>query len=157
MVRAFSLTSESLSYFIGFALLHSNPVIIVSPWLSNVSLRLPVNNRFSDSEVRLLDALEEFSEKDVHLLVKTGEQHNEYIRDRLPEHVQMYDIDDLHAKAVVCDEFVYIGSANITRGGLTLNRELCEVLENEYGSAVEYVEQKLGLNVDVQSMNHHGN
>jgi len=145
MVRAFSLTSESLAYFIGFSLLHSDRVIIVSPWLSDVTLRLPVNDRFDDREVTLLEALEELTDKDVQLLVREGESHNDYIRDRLPEHVVMQEIDDLHAKAVVCDSFVYMGSANITHGGLTLNRELCEVLENEYGSAEEYVEEKLGL------------
>lgn len=151
MTRAFSLTSESLSYFIGFALLHSDPVVIVSPWLSNVSLRLPVNTKFESREVRLLEALEVLSTKEVHLLVRSGEDHNEYIRNRLPSHVQMYDIDDLHAKAIICDEFVYMGSANITRGGLTLNRELCEVLENEFGSAADYVERKLQLDIDISA------
>lgn len=147
MVRAYSLTSESLSYFIGFALLHSDHVVIVSPWLSDVSLRLPVNDRFDSRTVRLVEALEELSETEVHLLVQTGEQHNEYIKERLPEDVRLQEVPDLHAKAVVCDEFVYMGSANITHGGLTLNRELCEVLENEYGSATEYVEQTLELEI----------
>lgn len=151
MARAFSLTSESLSYFIGFALLHSDPVVIVSPWLSDVSLRLPVNSQFDDRQVGLVEALEEFSEKDIHLLVRTGEQHNEYIKNRLPDHIQLHEIDDLHAKAIISDEFVYVGSANITRGGLTLNRELCEVLENEYGSAVDYIEQNLHFEVDIPS------
>jgi phosphatidylserine/phosphatidylglycerophosphate/cardiolipin synthase-like enzyme len=147
MVQAFSLTSESLSYFIGFSLLHSDRVIVTSPWLSDVTLRLPVNDRLGDREVHLLQALEEFSEKEIHLLVRAGEEHNEYIINRLPEHVKLQKIDSIHAKAVVCDEFVYMGSANITYGGLTLNRELCEVLENEFESAEEYVQQKLNIEV----------
>lgn len=145
MVRAFSLTSESLSYFIGFALLHSNPVIIISPWLSDVDLRLPVNNRVADRNIRLVDALKEFSEKRIYLVVQRGQKHNDYIKNLVPDHVTVRDVDDLHAKAVVADEFVYMGSANITHGGLTVNRELCEVLENEFGSAFEYVEKHLGL------------
>lgn len=149
MVQAYSLTSESLSYFIGFSLLHSDRVIIVSPWLSDVTLRLPVNDRFEGREVRLLQALEELSDKEIHILVCEGEKHNEYIKNRLPDHVHLQEIDDLHAKAVVCDEFVYMGSANITHGGLTLNRELCEVLENEYNSAGEYVRRKLDLEVNL--------
>lgn len=151
MVKAFSLTSESLSYFIGFTLLHSDPVVIVSPWLSNVSVRLPVNDQFEDRDVRLLEVLDRLSTKEIHLLVRSGEEHNKYIQDRLPNHIQMHNIDDLHAKAIICDEFVYMGSANITRGGLSLNRELCEVLENEFGSAADYVTQKLRLDIDITS------
>lgn len=149
MVRAFSLTSESLSYFLGFALIHSDPVIIVSPWLSDVNLKLPINDRFVNREVRLLEVLNTLSKKDMYLLVREDEEHNEYIKNRLPQHVQLHEIADLHAKAVVCDEFVYMGSANITHGGLILNRELCEVLENEYGSAKEYISQKLEFDVDL--------
>lgn len=148
MVRAFSLTSESLSYFLGFSLLHADPVVIVSPWLSDVEITLPVNDRFGRREIRLTEALSELEEKELHLLVKTEEPHNEYIRNRLPDHVHLEEIDDLHAKAVITDEFVYMGSANITHGGLTLNRELCEILENEYGSADEYITRKLGLEID---------
>ncbi|MFD1635076.1 phospholipase D-like domain-containing protein [Haloplanus ruber] len=98
-----------------------------------------------------MEALEELVDKDIQLLVREGESHNDYISERLPEHVVIQEISDLHAKAVVCDAFVYMGSANITRGGLTLNHELCEILENEYGSAEEYVEKKLGLDLVQQS------
>lgn len=147
MTRAFSLPSESLSYFIGFTLLHCDPVVIVSPWLSDVSLRLPVNDRFDSRKVSLVESLETLSEKEVHLLVRTGESHNDYIKRRLPDHVHVQEIDGLHAKAVVSDSFVYLGSANITHGGLTLNRELCEVIENDYDSAAEYVSRTLDLTV----------
>ncbi|WP_435098580.1 phospholipase D-like domain-containing protein [Halorubrum sp. N11] len=147
MTRAFSLPSESLSYFIGFTLLHCDPVVVVSPWLSDVSLSLPINDRFESREVSLVEALATLSEKEIHLLVRSGESHNDYIKRRLPEHVHVQEIEGLHAKAVVSDSFVYLGSANITRGGLTLNRELCEVIENEYGSATEYVKLTLDLTV----------
>lgn len=145
MPRAFSLPSESLSYFIGFTLLHSDHVVIMSPWLSDVTLRLPVNDRFDTREVRLVDALAELTETTVHLLVRTGEGHNDYIKRRLPAHIDFREIDGLHAKAVVTDEFVYLGSANITHGGLTLNRELCEIIENEHDSAAAYLDNVLDL------------
>ncbi|GAA0291725.1 hypothetical protein GCM10009066_02790 [Halarchaeum salinum] len=148
MVRAFSLPSESLSYFIGFTLLHSDHVVIVSPWLSDVTLRLPVNDRFDEREVRLATMLGELTDTDIRILVREGEEHNEYIERRLPNHVEFRVVEGLHAKAVVSDAFVYLGSANITRGGLSVNRELCEVLENEYGSAHEYVSSTLDINVE---------
>jgi phosphatidylserine/phosphatidylglycerophosphate/cardiolipin synthase-like enzyme len=59
----------------------------------------------------------------------------------------MHAVDNLHAKVVVCDEFAYVGSANITRGGLTLNREICKIVENEYRDAIEYVEEELDISV----------
>lgn len=151
MVRAFSLPSESLSYFIGFALLHSDEVAIVSPWLSDVELRLPVNDRFERRTVNLVDALNELDETTVHLIVREGESHNEYIRNRLPEGEHLHEVADLHAKAVVTDTFVYVGSANITRGGLIVNRELCELLENEFGTVESYLETKLDLSVSLET------
>jgi len=33
------------------------------------------------------------------------------------ENVNVHQISDLHAKAVVTEKYVYVGSANITRGG----------------------------------------
>lgn len=151
MVRAFSLPSESLSYFIGFALLHSDEVAIVSPWLSDVELRLPVNDRFESRSVTLVEAVNELDDTTVHLIVREGESHNEYIRNRLPGEQQLYEVDDLHAKAVVTDTFVYVGSANITRGGLIVNRELCELLENEFETVGVYLAKKLELSVSLDA------
>jgi phosphatidylserine/phosphatidylglycerophosphate/cardiolipin synthase-like enzyme len=151
MVRAFSLPSESLSYFIGFALLHSDEVAIVSPWLSNVDVRLPVNARFETRTVSLLEAIETLEDTTVHLVVRAGESHNDYVRNRLPAGQLLHEVDDLHAKAVVTDAFVYMGSANITRGGLSVNRELCELLENEYGSVDGYLGNTLDLTITLDS------
>ena len=145
MPRAFSLTSESLGYFIGYTLLHADRVAIVSPWVSDVSLRFPVNNRFEKRDMNLLEALENLSDTEVMFVVRADEQHNNFVRDRLPDHVSLIEVDNLHAKLVVCDEFVYLGSANITRGGLELHREVCEVIENEYGNAETYLESELDL------------
>ena len=147
MVRAFSLPSESLSYFIGFSLLHSHELAIVSPWLSDVDVRLPVNDRFESRSVSLLEVLEALDDTTVHLIVRAGESHNGYVRDRLPAGQRLHEIEDLHAKAVVTDTFVYMGSANITRGGLSVNRELCEILENEHESVQGYLENTLDLSI----------
>jgi phosphatidylserine/phosphatidylglycerophosphate/cardiolipin synthase-like enzyme len=145
MVQAFSLTSDSLGYFIGYTLLHARRVAVVTPWLSNVELRFPLNDQLENRHMRLLDALEQLPETDVTLIVREGESHNDYIRNRLPDGVSLLSVSDLHAKVVVCDEFVYLGSANITHGGLTINREVCEILENEYEDAVTYLDEELDI------------
>jgi len=95
--------------------------------------------------MKLLEAVPELPDTEVTFVVRTGEDHNEYIRDRLPEGVEMITIDDLHAKVVVCDEYAYLGSANITHGGLTVNRELCEIIENEYTDVERYLEAELDI------------
>lgn len=145
MVRAFSLTSESLSYFIGYTLLHAPQTVIVSPWLGNVDLRFPVNEHLESRQMPMLDAIDALPDCDVTLVIREGEKYNDYVRGRLPDGVTLIELDDLHAKVVVCDEFAYLGSANITRGGLTVNREVCEIIENEYDDAVEYVNAELDI------------
>jgi phosphatidylserine/phosphatidylglycerophosphate/cardiolipin synthase-like enzyme len=101
--------------------------------------------------VTLVDIINELEETTVHLIVREGESHNEYIRNQLPESQHLYEVDDLHAKTVVTDTFVYVGSANITRGGLIVNRELCELLENESGSVEAYLASKLDLSVSLET------
>lgn len=151
MVRAFSLTSDSLGYFIGYTLLHARQTIIVSPWLSNVDLRFPVNAHFENRRMSLLDAIDQLPDTDVTFVVREGEQHNDFVRDRLPDGTSMHTVPDLHAKVVVCDEYAYLGSANITRGGLTVNRELCEIIENEHRDAAAYIETELGITLSGDS------
>ncbi|SFR96955.1 PLD-like domain-containing protein [Halomicrobium zhouii] len=147
MVRAFSLTSDSLGYFIGYTLLHARRVVIVSPWLGNVDLRFPVNDHLESRHTSMLDAIDALPDTEVTLVIREGEQYNDFVRDRLPDEVTLIELDDLHAKVVVCDEFAYLGSANITRGGLTVNREVCEIIENEYDDAFDYVSAELDISV----------
>lgn len=98
----------------------------------------------------LLDAVSKLPDTEVAFVVRKGEQHNEYIEDRLPESVDMIAVENLHAKVVVCDEYAYLGSANITRGGLTVNRELCEIIENEYSDTETYLEAELDLDLSIE-------
>lgn len=98
--------------------------------------------------MKLLDAIPQLPDTEVTFVVRTGESHNQYIEDRLPPEVEMVAIDDLHAKVVVCDEYAYLGSANITHGGLTVNREVCEIIQNEYADAEAYLEAELELHLD---------
>jgi len=79
---------------------------------------------------------------------RPDEPSNDYALSRLTniESVNVHKINHLHAKAVITEKYVYVGSANITRGGLLTNLELCEVLENDYGNADTYLRQELKLN-----------
>lgn len=144
MVRAFSLPSSGLQYFIGYALVHADHVAICSPWLSDVELRLPLTTGIEDRRVSLSKALELF-ETEIDIYVRSGESHNDYALSKLDQLANVTKVDDLHAKAVVTDEYVYVGSANITQGGLITNRELCEILENDYDDVTKYMDMELDL------------
>ncbi|QCJ48441.1 hypothetical protein FCF25_00265 [Haloprofundus sp. MHR1] len=86
-------------------------------------------------------------ETELNVYVRQGESHNEFILSRMGQSATVTEVDDLHAKAIVTDGYVYIGSANITRGGLLMNRELCEIVENQYEDVATYLKSELGLAV----------
>jgi len=144
MVRAFSLPSNGLRYFIGYALAHADRIAICSPWLSDVELRLPLTTGLENRRVSLSDAINLF-DTEVDVYVRSDESHNEYALSKLDQLANVTKVDDLHAKAVVTDEYVYVGSANITQGGLMTNLELCEILENEYRDVDAYLKTELDL------------
>jgi phosphatidylserine/phosphatidylglycerophosphate/cardiolipin synthase-like enzyme len=140
------LTSDGLSTYIGYALYSSDEVALVSPWISDITVKFPVNDVFDDRRMLLSEAVRKLEGKTrVNVLIRAGEEHNNYIRSELAETVQVHSIDDLHAKCVVTPEHVYTGSANITRGGLYINRELCQINENPYTSVSEYLREELSL------------
>ncbi|WP_159077158.1 phospholipase D-like domain-containing protein [Halococcoides cellulosivorans] len=147
MGRAFSLTSESLGYFLGYTLVHADKVAFVSPWVSDVSLRLPVTDSVENRHPSLVEAVTQLDTV-VTFVIQTGQEHNASVCEQLPDTVTVLEVDDLHAKVVVCDEFAYVGSANITHGGLSLNRELCNVVENEYRDVDTYLETELDITLD---------
>lgn len=146
MTRTFSLSSDALSAYIGYALYQSDRVALVSPWISDINVRLPVNNEFEDRQLLLSEAIRKLEgDTEVLVLIRKGQEHNNYIRSQLASTVEVHSIEDLHAKCVVCPEHVYTGSANITRGGLYVNKEICQINENPYGSVEAYLENKVDL------------
>jgi phosphatidylserine/phosphatidylglycerophosphate/cardiolipin synthase-like enzyme len=112
-----------------------------------VRISLPVTDTVRDlpRRARLSTVLTALSETTVQVYLRDGEAHNDYVRRRLPDSVAVETVPDLHAKAIVTPEFVYVGSANITRSGLHDNRELCEIVENEYESTAVFLSEELDL------------
>lgn len=146
MTRTFSLPSSALGYYIGTALFGADQVALVSPWMSDVDITFPVTSAVESRQTSLLRAIEQVADDTAtSVYVRTDEEHNEYIRSRLPDTVPIHAIDNLHAKAVVTDDHAYVGSANITRRGLTVHRELCQIIDNEYGDVDTYLKAELDL------------
>jgi len=146
MGQAFSLPSSALRYLLGHALVYSDHIAICSPWLSDVDVRLPLAPGIDDRRTKLAAAIREF-DTTVDVYVRPDESTNEYALDRLSrlENVTVSRVVDLHAKAVVTKNYVYVGSANITRGGLLTNLELCKVIENQYLGVNTYLQEELNL------------
>ncbi len=146
MGQAFSLPSSSLRYLLGHALVYSDHIAICSPWLSDVDVRLPLAPGVDDRRTKLAAAIREFGTS-VDMYVLPDESSNEYALNRLSEieNVNVAKVPDLHAKAVVTKDYVYVGSANITRSGLLTNLELCKVVRNEYADVGTYLTRELDL------------
>lgn len=146
MVRAFSLPSSGLSYFVGYSLVQADRVAICSPWVSDVELRFPVTDELSGRRHKLSHAIEMLGTP-VDFFVRSEESHNEYMRKLVSriDNATLSPVDDLHAKAVVTPELVYVGSANITHSGLTVNRELCEIMENEHSGVDSFLRRELEI------------
>lgn len=144
MGRVFSLPSSGLPYLIGHALVYSDRIAICSPWLGDVDVRLPLTSDIDEHRMKLAAAIREL-ETTVDVYVRPDESSNDYALSRLSrlDNVSVSAVPNLHAKAVVTDMYVYAGSANITRGGLVTNKELCKVVENKYGDVESYVEAEL--------------
>jgi phosphatidylserine/phosphatidylglycerophosphate/cardiolipin synthase-like enzyme len=146
MTQTFSLPSEGLGYFIGYTLFHSDRVGIVSPWLSDIEVKFPINAKFDERQLFLSEAIEKLSgETEVIVMILEDQDTNDYIQSQLSGNIQVKQVDNLHAKAVVGEESVYVGSANITHGGLMVNRELCQIIENEYSDVDEYIESEIDV------------
>ncbi|WP_123537866.1 phospholipase D-like domain-containing protein [Halosimplex salinum] len=140
-------SSNELAYFIGYTLIHADRVVLVSPWLSDVELRFPVNDQISRRELLLSEAVAELTDTDITFLINGTEDHNDYIKSRVERNATIVDVPDLHAKAVITDDWVYAGSANITRRGLLINRELCKIVTNDHNDADTYVQEEIHISL----------
>lgn len=144
MTRAFSLDSDGLSYFLGTTLLTEKRPAIVSPWLSDVTVRLPVNDSL-ETRRYLLSEIIPLLDNQPTVVINETKDHNDYILNRIRGEAEIIGVSNLHAKAIVGDRLLYAGSANITRGGFSLKRELCKIVENEYGDTSAYLREELGI------------
>lgn len=146
MGQAFSLPSSGLGYLLGHALVYNDHIAICSPWLSDVNVRLPLAPGVDDRRTKLAAAISEFDTA-VDVYVLPDESSNEYALNRLSEikNVKVTKVPNLHAKAIVTSSYVYVGSANITRGGLLTNLELCKIVENQYRDVDTYLQEEMNL------------
>lgn len=146
MGRSFSLPSESIPYFIGMSFLRADQIIIISPWISDIDIEFPESSRAPSDSLGLIQAINTFSGVDCTVFMNT-DSYNDYIVNRLSDNIETRMIEDLHAKAVVTEDLVYTGSANITWGGVSRNIELAQIIENTYENSERFVEEELSIEI----------
>jgi len=149
MAQTFSIRSEELSRFLGTAFLNADALTIVSPWVSDITVRFPETADQSAREMSLSSVIRSFSVDVTIIVAPDAADHNWRSRSALlpkvEDHVTLRSIENLHAKAIVTDSILYLGSANITYSGFNLNIELCEIRENTHTDTEAFLEKRLGL------------
>lgn len=156
MVRTFSIHSEEIAKFLGTALLNTDQMAVVSPWISDITVRFPDSDRIPDRKLQFSEAVQTL---DVDLEVFVDPNQNYHNRGKpnsllpqISDHVPIHEIHGLHAKAIVTEQVLYQGSANMTYNGLNVNIELCDIRENEHGDVDQFLECRLGIAPDRQSI-----
>jgi len=152
MVQTFSIHSEEIAKFLGTAFLNADQMAIVSPWVSDITVRFPDSDHVLGRELRFSEAVQTL-DVDVEVFVDPNQDnHNRHkpnsLLPRISGHVRIHEIDGLHAKAIVTDQILYQGSANMTYNGLNVNIELCDIRENEHGDIDRFLEHRLGIAAD---------
>ncbi|NUB91140.1 hypothetical protein HT576_08910 [Haloterrigena sp. SYSU A121-1] len=149
MARTFSIHSDHIASFLGTAFLNADRVVIVSPWVSDITVQFPETDQLSHRELQLSEAVRSF-DVDVWFIVDPEQDdHNRLRRSallpRVSDVAHIRAVENLHAKAIVTDQVLYQGSANVTYRGLNVNIELCDIRENEHGSAKDFLEERLQI------------
>lgn len=153
MPQTFAIRSNEIASFLGTALLSTDEIAVISPWVSDIQLEFPTTNRFTsrDLPLTLSEAVRKLDDTSVSFYVDPeNDDHNRdrsyALLPRIKDHAEIHEIDNLHAKAILTDGLVYQGSANLTYNGLNVNVELCDIRENEFGSIPRFLSERLGIN-----------
>lgn len=136
-------------------LLMSRPnseVILVSPWLDDITLHPPLFGNHTRLTLSLGQMIADlavnyrirfvilYRERDYRM-----ERVIRLIAKQSPQSLILREVRNLHAKMVVIDSFALEMSANLLPTSLFRNVESCVLVANDYRNARRYVENKLGL------------
>ncbi|NUC74772.1 hypothetical protein HTZ84_21145 [Haloterrigena sp. SYSU A558-1] len=151
MARTFSIHSDLIASFLGTAFLNAERIAIVSPWVSDITVRFPETDQLSARQLQLSEAVR-FFDTDVWFIVDPAQADHNQLRPaallpRVSDVARIKEVENLHAKAIVTDQVLYQGSANITYRGLNINVELCDIRENECGSISAFLEDRLQIDL----------
>ncbi|WP_254863106.1 phospholipase D-like domain-containing protein [Halovivax gelatinilyticus] len=149
MVQTFSIRSDQIARYLGSAFLNATRIVIVSPWVSDIKVKVPETDQIDDRELLLSQAVNQFDVNVTFVVDPANNAHNrlraQALLPKVSSHATIETVDNLHAKAIVTDQILYQGSANVTYHGLNVNVELCDLRENEYEDANDFLRERIGL------------
>lgn len=142
-MRSTSLHSKALNYFLGTVILTEDKIAIISPWISDIEVKFPINNKIDSDKLNLIDSMKEFEKE--FIIFTNRDEHNNYVESRLPEDVRVHKDEKVHMKMIVTETVVYLGSANITKTGTSNSKEICQIQMNPYHNVEEYLHKETEL------------
>lgn len=151
MVQTFSIRSEQIARYLGTAFLNTARIVIISPWVSDITVRFPDTDQIDDRELLLSQAVKQLDVVVTLIVDPDNADHNwertQALLPRVSSYAAIENVENLHAKAIVTDRTLYQGSANLTYYGLNVNVELCDIRENEYEDIDSLLSDRLGLEI----------
>lgn len=131
-------------------------IMLVSPWIGDVTLVPPVfrhgPHMYTGASIRLGELLLRLAQDfnmQVTLVLRELDYRFAPVVDNWPtmDRLTLRMVPNLHAKAVVTDSFVLLGSANLLQTSLSRNVEVCELKKNPYRTPRRWLSSELGLQI----------
>lgn len=131
-------------------------VVIVSPWIRELTLTPPVVGTQGNWDSRREMQLSEFfflvtTRLELHLSIVVREYDNDIkyvtrlLRKHKPNSYKILEEEFLHAKVISTNFCVLQMSANLIPTSLYRNVENCNLSSNKYGSSRKYIQSELKL------------
>ena len=150
---------KSFSWLFPQILLLARPgseVIIVSPWIENVPLDLPVfrkrDGHFTPPIMPLADFMQFLTaEFGLRITVYVREPENfkaiaDQSKKRIKgQHLKVIYTEYNHAKVFVTEDFCLTGSTNLIWTSIYRNSEVCTLDVNRYGDASQWIRRHLNI------------
>jgi hypothetical protein len=131
-------------------------VILVSPWIDNVTLYPPVfgneENRYTRSEIRLSQLLlrlaRDYKIRITFILREQDERSARVITPLItnqPSYLTVKQVQHIHAKMLITEAFLLKNSANLLWTSLHRNIESCTLVSNPYRNPRQCLKIELGV------------
>lgn len=131
-------------------------VILVSPWIENVSLYPPIfgnrENRYTRSEIRLSQLLVRLAgdyKIRITLILREQDERSERVITPLitnqPSYLTVKQVQHIHAKMLITEAFLLKTSANLLWTSLHRNIESCTLASNPYRNPRQCLKVELGV------------
>jgi hypothetical protein len=131
-------------------------VILVSPWIENVTLYPPIfgnsGNCYTRSEIRLSQLLlrlaRDYSIR-ITLILREQDERSERVITPLitnqPSYLTVKQVQHIHAKMLITEAFLLKTSANLLWTSLHRNIESCTLVSNPYRNPRQCLKVELGV------------